>query len=433
MKNGFSIIKSISIRKLWSNKDIRLDVYSDINFLIGINGSGKTTVVNLVAATLNVDLYTLMHIEFQSISIEVENPARGLTAVVSAENLLYHDNGEPKINFSIEVPLEPSISHSWGFDYIEDRSRIAEYRGRRRSYHIPRFTPSSIQDTMRRLVHLRWLPVNRSGRDYGAYEERLYRHSVDERIENQSRELAEMFSSLDTKEKENLADFQRKIFRSLIQGTPNTSDLLSLLGSIDLQNESKALYDILKQFNLDSPLNNQTLSTHFENLEKVQMKIDNKDFNLDIDEFSTVLRLRATHSVVDEWKKYCEKKEALYLAKNKFVNIFNEMAAKKEMIVNNRNRLEFKTKSGKVLQTEHLSSGEKQLLILLSETLLQRENNWIYIADEPELSLHVDWQQRLVSNIRKLNSSVQIIFATHSPDIVGRYQDKVFKMRKVLR
>lgn len=40
-----------------------------------------------------------------------------------------------------------------------------------------------------------------------------------------------------------------------------------------------------------------------------------------------------------------------------------------------------------------LSSGEKQLFILLTEALLQRECNYLFIADEPELSLHVKWQR----------------------------------------
>jgi predicted ATPase len=79
-----------------------------------------------------------------------------------------------------------------------------------------------------------------------------------------------------------------------------------------------------------------------------------------------------------------------------------------------------------------LSSGEKQLLILFAEGLLQQNHEWIYIADEPELSLHVDWQTQLVDDLRSINPHAQILFATHSPDIVSSYSSQVFDMQKVL-
>jgi predicted ATPase len=85
-----------------------------------------------------------------------------------------------------------------------------------------------------------------------------------------------------------------------------------------------------------------------------------------------------------------------------------------------------------VLTPQMLSSGEKQLLILLSETLLQREQPAVFIADEPELSLHVLWQEKLVGSLRSLNPSAQIIAATHSPDIVGPLADHAIDMETLI-
>jgi len=79
-----------------------------------------------------------------------------------------------------------------------------------------------------------------------------------------------------------------------------------------------------------------------------------------------------------------------------------------------------------------LSSGEKQLLILLIETLLQRQRPYVFITDEPEISLHVLWQERLISSLRALNGSAQIISATHSPDIVGKLANRAINMEDVL-
>jgi|GEM_PF-80512 len=66
---------------------------------------------------------------------------------------------------------------------------------------------------------------------------------------------------------------------------------------------------------------------------------------------------------------------------------------------------------------ENLSSGEKQILIILLNALLQGKEKHVMFMDEPEISLHVDWQRKLIGYIRQINPNVQIILATHSPTV----------------
>ena len=80
-----------------------------------------------------------------------------------------------------------------------------------------------------------------------------------------------------------------------------------------------------------------------------------------------------------------------------------------------------------------LSSGEKQLIILLTEALLQREQSFLFIADEPELSLHISWQREILPAIRILNPNAQLIVATHSPEVAGKYLGKILDMEDVLQ
>ena len=65
-----------------------------------------------------------------------------------------------------------------------------------------------------------------------------------------------------------------------------------------------------------------------------------------------------------------------------------------------------------------LSSGEKQILIIFLNIVVQGENPFILLMDEPESSLHVEWQAVLIENIKKLNSNIQMIIATHNPIIL---------------
>jgi len=65
-----------------------------------------------------------------------------------------------------------------------------------------------------------------------------------------------------------------------------------------------------------------------------------------------------------------------------------------------------------------LSSGEKQMLIILLTTLTQDRQPYALFMDEPEVSLHFDWQKRLISMVRSLNPNAQIILTTHSPAVI---------------
>ncbi len=73
---------------------------------------------------------------------------------------------------------------------------------------------------------------------------------------------------------------------------------------------------------------------------------------------------------------------------------------------------------GEALTPYQLSSGEKQMLIILLTVLVQDRQPCTLFMDEPEISLHVEWQQRLVRLIRDLNPNVQIILTTHSPAVI---------------
>ncbi len=82
-----------------------------------------------------------------------------------------------------------------------------------------------------------------------------------------------------------------------------------------------------------------------------------------------------------------------------------------------KNELYF-TSFGETLSPYKLSSGEKQMLIILLSVLVQNKRHYTLFMDEPEISLHVEWQQQLISLIRDLNPNSQIILTTHSPAVI---------------
>ncbi|HBL5467817.1 TPA: AAA family ATPase, partial [Enterobacter hormaechei] len=70
------------------------------------------------------------------------------------------------------------------------------------------------------------------------------------------------------------------------------------------------------------------------------------------------------------------------------------------------------------------SKGEMTLLSLLLVVYLHRNENVIFLFDEPDLSLHIKWQKNLISKLAAIAPSSQFIISTHSPALIGNYNDQ---------
>ena len=99
----------------------------------------------------------------------------------------------------------------------------------------------------------------------------------------------------------------------------------------------------------------------------------------------------------------------------KYINDLFKDTGKK--IVRTENEIRF-SQIGETLVPYQLSSGEKQMLVILLTVLVENNLPYVLFMDEPEVSLHIEWQQRLIETILDLNPNVQIILTTHSPAVI---------------
>jgi len=104
--------------------------------------------------------------------------------------------------------------------------------------------------------------------------------------------------------------------------------------------------------------------------------------------------------------------------KKKFQDFIDRLFADTgKKILRTENEIRF-TQIGEILVPYQLSSGEKQILSILLTVLVEDNKNYVLFMDEPEVSLHVDWQSQLIDLILELNPNVQIILTTHSPAVI---------------
>ncbi|WP_299230600.1 AAA family ATPase [uncultured Bacteroides sp.] len=104
--------------------------------------------------------------------------------------------------------------------------------------------------------------------------------------------------------------------------------------------------------------------------------------------------------------------------KTKFQDLIDELFAETGKKINRKSNEILIEQDGEILTPYKLSSGEKQMLVILLTVLVQDNAHCALFMDEPEISLHIEWQQRLITLIRSLNPNVQIILTTHSPALI---------------
>jgi len=110
--------------------------------------------------------------------------------------------------------------------------------------------------------------------------------------------------------------------------------------------------------------------------------------------------------------------QELSLKKKRFQDIVDDLFSDTgKKIVRTENEIRF-SQIGETLMPYQLSSGEKQMLAILLTVLVEDDQHYVLFMDEPEVSLHIEWQKRLIDLCLELNPNVQIILTTHSPAVI---------------
>ena len=100
-------------------------------------------------------------------------------------------------------------------------------------------------------------------------------------------------------------------------------------------------------------------------------------------------------------------------------------------IVRTANEIRF-DQIGEQLMPYQLSAGEKQILAILLTVLVEDNQPYVLFMDEPEISLHFEWQKQLIGLVLQLNPNIQLIMTTHSPAVVmDGWTDKVTEVNDI--
>lgn len=191
----------------------------------------------------------------------------------------------------------------------------------------------------------------------------------------------------------------------------------------------------MSQLGLLTPKQEKTLEKFFNNLLYNLVDFEKKPNSLDVQTLLSLNEVNRIRDIVSLAEESEDSKNKINYPIELFLKTVNEftnsgMDSKKIQIVNGR--IFFTTHySSKKIPIHFLSSGEKQLLSFFANLIFRMKNKRsIYIVDEPELSLHLSWQNKFVETILQVSNEVQFVFATHAPEIISYRRDKMVRLSK---
>ena len=122
-------------------------------------------------------------------------------------------------------------------------------------------------------------------------------------------------------------------------------------------------------------------------------------------------------------KEYAEIYKKTYTILEKFLKTYDKPF---------KSSFEF-SKNGEKFGYDHLSMGEKQMLLLILMVGNNNQEPCIFFMDEPDLSMHIDWKEQLVTQLHEMNPNMQIILSTHAPSVITGWMDCVKEVSQLIK
>ncbi|VVE15639.1 hypothetical protein PCA20602_02869 [Pandoraea capi] len=412
-------ISTIDISGFWGKFRVESDFNDNVNIIIGKNGTGKTTFMNILDAVLSVDPDGLYQNEFSEVKIKLNDG--GKTKTIRAVKYESETTPFPVVDYYIS-------NQKFNLPIVNmDEIRSYPLSFRRRSLE----ESAKIREILSGLVRLASLSVYRYRLDPDADRREAGRQSasvlspVDSRLQELRQRLTQYQFELSISAQKISSDLQKDVLISLLYNQErkdgNTYNI-NFTEDVERQNLIAAYRHLGLSGNDITGRIQKHISAVGKTIKDIKDGVNNIDFApLDA-------RVRTGHVI--ELSLEAEKQtKAVYSQVTQFLEILKTFIPDKTFSFQGA---ELTASGSGPIPLPKLSSGEKQLLILFIEALLQRQQPYIFLADEPELSLHISWQRQVISAIIKLNPNAQVIVATHSPEIAGKFKKFIIAMEDIL-
>ena len=205
-----------------------------------------------------------------------------------------------------------------------------------------------------------------------------------------------------------------KVVKGLVAGGEFPSHMLKGVRLEVVPEDAKWIrYDVIRS--LDSPVLDLDTMAHVDT--RISSALDFQLYHLQRKYLDYQVNI-GNRMIAELQAGNAEAAQQLSLPKQRFQDMVDDLFSDTgKKIVRTENEIRF-SQIGETLVPYQLSSGEKQMLAILLTVLVEDNQHYVLFMDEPEVSLHIEWQKRLIDLCVELNPNVQIILTTHSPAVV---------------
>lgn len=438
-------LKSFSSVKLHGYLDLNVQFDKSLTFLTGRNGSGKTSVVRGTIAMLSPSFRLLGNLDFQRLEVVFSHDETDVS--VEAQNM-----GE-QISLSCSATTEVLDLDIFQHDPVEPPSRrleaeaefYSEQQRRNANHEVLVFLRSLPTPMFLDLERRSQFPRRRRGPTRPIRNRNIFAGTIDESLEVAEYLVEGAFRQDQAAIKEITDALRQDIILTAFFVDPQPSQSIKAPGDTNIETMERNKGIVVRTLrSLDIPFEqiDSAVGTFFSHLRETYENLRTKTLaNLPdlseeeqkeaINAFTAWMAIQPQDAQINRIVKLVEEyRERLAPIEEHMTRYLSSVNG---FLVDSDKELSF-TKSGdlRVIAPDGqdrpitaLSSGERQIVVILTHLAFNEQAKLanVLMIDEPELSLHVHWQELFVQSILSVNAELQLILATHSPTIIADHLD----------
>ncbi|WP_224413491.1 AAA family ATPase [Bacillus thuringiensis] len=421
-------LKSFKINKLFGRNNVNINFEENIKIFVGENGIGKTTILNVFYYTISTQLHKLREIDFESIEIEFypnetvtlcrdwlfeDNGIDELDIIASVSrylsvrdynklrNLLHHNSRDYVIDEIMDMRIPKNIKNQLIYEIHKSDAKYSDSEVGRKLSEFQKNIKGYLNEEILYFPTYRRIEEDLIKVGANIYGEQLEHSEEGELIKFGMDDVQAVFDNI-----------ENEIKKSALEGYSRiTGDMITHL--VHNHKVTSKMKDGIK----DTETLNIVLDRAGKNLrDKDKGRIrelirTNELFNDKEHKYDPLVFF--LFNLMDIYEQHREREDAIkgfrdvcnrYLV-NKKVE-YDESAVKISIV---------DKKSNDDIKLKNLSSGEKQIVSLFTRIYLTSNKNFIVLFDEPELSLSIEWQERLLPDIVGSGRCAFLLAVTHSP------------------